>query len=98
MTTPRGPQRGGPIRIVLPAILLTIGLLGHLLAADAEGGRALHYRHHILGFVILLVASAVVVGVLGHFFWRGRRNVSILIVAAAQALFGLVIYAIFRGG
>ena len=79
-------------------MLLTIGLLGHLLAANAEGGRAIHYRHHILGFVLLSVVSGMVIAALGRFFWRGRPDVSLLIVGALQAIVGLLIYVMFSGG
>ena len=76
-------------------LLLAIGLLGHLLAANAEGGRAIHYRHHIFGFVLLAVVSGILVAGLGRLFWKGRHNVTLLIVGALQAVFGLLIYAVF---
>jgi len=34
----------------------------------------------------------VVVGLLQWRFWKGRRDLTILIVGAVQAVFGLVIY------
>ena len=77
-------------------LLLGVGLAGHLLAANAEGGRALHYRHHIFGFVLLSVLSALVVAGLARLFWRGRHDLTLLIVGAIQTLLGLLIYLSFR--
>ena len=76
--------------------LLAIGLAGHLLAANAEGGRTIHYQHHIFGFFLLTLVSAIVVGILSRFFWRGRHDVTLLIVGALQAIFGVLIFASFR--
>ena len=82
----------------LGVLLLAIGLAGHLLAANAEGGRALHYRHHVFGFVLLSVVSGILVAGLGRRFWRGRHDITLLIVGALQAVFGLLIYASFSTG
>lgn len=80
------------LRIWLGGLLLGLGLLGHLLAADAIGGSAVAYEHHIFGFfIILLVSGAIILG-LGWRFWRRRRDVTLLIVGAVQALFGLLVY------
>lgn len=79
----------------LGILLLIIGLAGHLLAANAEGGRTLHYQHHVFGFVLLSVVSAIVLAILGRLFWRGRHDVTVLIVGALQAIFGFVIFLIF---
>ena len=75
--------------------LLGTGLLGHLFAANAEGGRAIHYRHHIFGFFLLTLLSGIVMAVLGRYFWRGRHDVTLLIVGVLQAVFGWWIYATF---
>ena len=88
-------QKSKRNRFWLAVLLLAAGLLGHLLAANVEGGRSLHYRHHVLGFVLLTAASAIVVGMAGHFFWRGRRDVTLLVVGALQAVFGFLIYLMF---
>jgi hypothetical protein len=82
-------------RISLAGVLLGLGLVGHLLAANAEGGRAIHYRHHVLGFFLLAVVSGTLVAVIGRFFWRGRHDVTLLIVGALQTVFGWLIYAAF---
>jgi hypothetical protein len=70
-------------------------LLGHLLAANAEGGHAIHYRHHIFGFFILTVASGIVVAGLSWLFWKGRHDITLLIVGAMQTIFGFLIYLLF---
>jgi hypothetical protein len=82
-------------RVVIGITLLLIGLAGHLAAANVEGGRALHYQHHIFGFFLLAIVSLLVVGALSRFFWRGRHDVTVVIVGALQAIFGCVIYVIF---
>jgi hypothetical protein len=92
-------SRGGQVRarprIWLGVILLTVGLVGHLLAANAEGGRAIHYRHHIFGFVLLSVVSGILLAGLGRLFWRGRPDLTLLILGGLQTIFGLLIYAMF---
>jgi hypothetical protein len=79
-------------RIWLGLLLLAAGLSGHLFAAQAIGGRYVAYKDHIEGFLILTLASLVVVGLLQWRFWKGRRDLTILIVGAVQAVLGLVIY------
>ena len=88
-------RRSSRGRMWLGIGLLATGLLGHLLAANAEGGRAIHYRHHIFGFLLLAIISAVVVGGIGRLFWRGRHDLSLVIVGALQAILGLIVLAIF---
>jgi hypothetical protein len=82
--------------IVLGVFLLAVGLGFHLLAADAEGGRALHYRHHIFGFFIMTVVPAILIALLGRRFWKGRHDITWLIVGALQTIFGLLVYLSFR--
>jgi len=79
-------------RVWLGLLLLVAGLSGHLFAAQAIGGSFVAYKDHIEGFSILTFASVVVVGLLEWRFWKGRRDLTILIVGAVQALLGLVIY------
>lgn len=76
----------------LGGILLCLGLLGHLLAAQAIGGSYVAYRDHIFGFVALCVMAGVVVVGLGWRFWRGRHDISLLILGVIQTLFGLFVY------
>ena len=81
------------MKTALGIILLVVGLLGHLLAAHAIGGSAMAYQHHIFGFFLILVVTGAIIAGLGWRFWKGRRDVTILVIGAVQALFGLVIYA-----
>ena len=99
MATQRQPRTvGSASRLSVGVILLTAGLLGHLLAANAEGGRPIHYRHHVFGFVLLSVVSGVLIAALGRFFWRGRHDITLLIVGALQTIVGLLVYAMFTRG
>lgn len=79
-------------RIWLGAGLLVVGLLGHLLAARAIGGTFVAYRDHIAGFVLLSVVSGVLIAGLGWRFWKGRHDITLLMLGAVQAIIGLVIY------
>ena len=73
-------------------VLLVLGLLGHVLAARAIGGTHLAYRHHLLGFVLITaVAGAIILGV-GSRFWKGRYDISLLLLGAVNALLGLLVY------
>ena len=76
----------------LGVLLLGIGLLGHLLAAQAIGGRPVQYMHHIVGFVGLSLVSGALIAGLGWRFWRGRHDITLLSLGALQVLLGLVVY------
>ncbi len=78
--------------IWLGVILLAVGLSGHLLAARAIGGYYIAYRDHIAGFVFLTLVSAAIVAALGWRFWKGRHDITLLIVGALQTILGIVIY------
>jgi len=82
------------LRSWLGVILLGVGLLGHLLAAHASGGSAMAYRHHIVGFVGLSLVSGALIAGLGWRVWRGRHDITLLILGALQALLGIVVYII----
>ncbi len=95
MGTPRAsavPAAATRRRIWLAVILLAVGLLGHLLAAHEMGGSALAYRHHIGGFLLLSSVSALILAALGWVFWRGRHDITLLMVGALQAVLGLLVY------
>lgn len=79
-------------RIWLGVILIAVGLLGHLLAAQAIGGSTVAYQHHILGFFLILVVSGALIAGLAWRFWKGRHDITLLIVGAVQAFFGLLVY------
>jgi hypothetical protein len=76
----------------LGVILLVVGLLGHVLAAHAIGGSVIAYQHHIFGFFLILVVTGAIIALLGWRFWKGRRDITVLIVGVVQALFGIAIY------
>lgn len=73
-------------------VLLALGLLGHLLAARAIGGTYVAYRDHMFGFVLLSVVTGAIIFGLGWRFWKGRPDVSVLMLGAVQALLGLLVY------
>jgi hypothetical protein len=76
----------------LGVVLLVIGLSGHLLAARAIGGYYIAYRDHIAGFVGLTLITGLIVAVIGKFFWKGRPDISLLIVGVLQTLLGVWVY------
>ena len=80
------------LRIWLGVVLLALGLLGHLLAAQAIGGYFIAYRDHIAGFVFILVVTGAIIAALGWRFWKGRHDITVLTIGAVQALFGLAVY------
>lgn len=79
-------------RIWLGAILIVLGFLGHFFAARAIGGSYVAFRDHIFGFFLILLVTGAIIAGLGWRFWRGRHDITLLVVGAVQALFGLVIY------
>ena len=78
--------------IWLGALLTVIGFLGHFFAARAIGGYALAYQHHIFGFFLILVVTGAIILALARFFWRGRADITILVIGAVQALLGILVY------
>ena len=80
------------MRLWLGLLLLSAGLLGHLLAARAIGGTQLAYRDHIFGVVVLSLVSGALIAGLAWRFWRGRHDISVLVLGVVQALMGLVVY------
>ena len=46
----------------------------------------------VLGFfLILIVTGAIIVG-MARVFWRGRHDITLLVVGAVQALLGVMVY------
>ena len=78
--------------IWLGVILLAAGLCGHLLAARAIGGYYIAYKDHIEGFLLLTVVAGVIIAALGWRFWKGRHDITLLILGVVQTLIGIVIY------
>ena len=90
MTTPSAPLSRR--QAIVAVILLVIGLMGHVLAARATGGSTIAYQHHIFGFFIILVMTGVIIAGLGWFFWKSRRDLTMLVIAAVQAIAGVLVY------
>jgi hypothetical protein len=80
-------------RMWLGAILLVAGLVGHLLAAHRIGGSPVAYQHHIAGFFGISIVTGAIIAGLGARFWKGRHDITLLILGALQALLGLLVYA-----
>jgi hypothetical protein len=80
----RWPVRGS-------AVLLAVGMLGHLYAAHAIGGSRVAYTHHVLGFLLILLVTGGLIAGAGRRFWRSRSALTLVLIAAAQALLGLLV-------
>jgi uncharacterized membrane protein (UPF0136 family) len=76
----------------LGALLIVVGLFGHIFAARAIGGSYIAFRDHIFGFFLILVVTGALIAGLGWRFWKGRRDITLLIIGVVQALFGIVVY------
>ena len=92
MTSTSSQVRAGARWTWIGALLLGIGLLGHVLAARAMGGSFTAYWHHIFGFFLILVVTGGIIALLGWRFWKGRRDITLLIIGVVQALFGILVY------
>jgi hypothetical protein len=77
---------------LLGVILLGVGLLLHLLSARAIGGSYVAYRDHILGFVGLTLVSGAIVAGFGWRFWKGRHDITLLILGVVQTVIGVLVY------
>ena len=78
--------------IWLGIILLAVGLSGHLLAARAIGGYYIAYRDHIAGFLGITGLFGIIIAAIGWRFWKGRHDITLLILGIVNALIGIVIY------
>ena len=75
----------------LGVLLIVVGFFGHFFAARAIG-TYIYYRDHIFGFFLILVVTGAIIGGLGWRFWKGRHDITLLIIGVVQALIGIVIY------
>jgi len=75
----------------LGVLLIVVGFLGHFFAARAIG-TYIYYRDHILGFFLILLVTGSIIAGLGWRFWKGRKDITLLIIGVVQALFGIAIY------
>lgn len=85
-------MRPGVLNLSVGILLLAAGLMGHLLAAHAIGGFYIAYRDHIFGFVILTTVAGLIIAGLGWRFWKGRWDLTVLILGIVQAIIGFLIY------
>jgi hypothetical protein len=83
---------GSRARTWLGVLLVVVGFLGHFFAARAIGGYYIAFRDHIFGFFLILVVTGAIIAGLGWRFWRGRRDITVLIIGVVQALFGIFVY------
>jgi FtsH-binding integral membrane protein len=79
-------------RTWLGVILIVVGFFGHFFAARAIGGTYIAYRDHMAGFFGALVITGAIIAVLGRRFWKGRQDITLLIIGVVQALFGIYVY------
>jgi hypothetical protein len=84
------------VRLWLGILLLAAGLGGHLLAAAAQGGRWIHYWHHILGFLFLTAVAWLILALPARRFWRGRHDITVLALGAVQTMLGILVYSSTR--
>jgi hypothetical protein len=73
-------------------ILIAVALLLHVLSARAIGGSYIAYRDHIFGFFLILVVSGAIIGIVGWRFWRGRPDITTLLVGVVSVILGVMVY------
>ena len=88
----------GPVRVRLGAALTIVGFCCHLVAANMIRAVPMAYTHHIEGFFLIAIATGVLIAALEWFFWRGRRDVTVLVFGAVQALMGFVVIGLTLNG
>jgi hypothetical protein len=76
----------------LGVLLVVVGFLGHYFAARAIGGTYIAFRDHIFGFFLILVVTGLAIAGLGWKFWKGRTDITLLIIGIVQGLFGVFVY------
>jgi hypothetical protein len=86
------PRRSSSLLIGVGVALAAAGLAGHLFAARAIGGSNVAYRDHIFGFCLITVVFGLIIAGLGWRFWKGRLDITVLILGAVNAIIGLLIY------
>jgi hypothetical protein len=85
------PTATRPLWTWLGIELIAVGFLGHFFAARAFG-TYIYYRDHIFGFFLILLVTGSIIALLGWRFWKGRRDITVLIIGVVQAAFGIAIY------
>lgn len=88
------PRRTNHALVGVGAILLVGGFLGHFFAARAIGGTYIAFRDHIGGFFLIAIVFGLVAAVLGRWFWRGRHDITFLIIGAVSLALGIWVYLV----
>ena len=76
----------------LGALLIVVAFFCHYFAARAIGGSYVAFRDHIAGFFLILVVTGAIIAGLGWRFWKGRGDITLLLIGVVQAAFGIVVY------
>jgi hypothetical protein len=84
--------KNNPILGWLGGLLIGVAFFCHYFAARAIGGSYIAFRDHIAGFFLILIVTGAIIAGLGWRFWKGRGDITLLIVGVVQALFGIVVY------
>jgi hypothetical protein len=74
------------------ALLIVIAFFCHFFAARAIGGSYAAFRDHIAGFFLILIVTGAIIAGLGWRFWKGRGDITLLIIGVVQAAFGIMVY------
>ena len=85
-------RRKNPIFVWLGVLLIVVAFLCHYFAARAIGGSYVAFRDHIAGFFLILIVTGAIIAGLGWRFWKGRADITLLIIGVVQALFGVFVY------
>lgn len=88
-THPVAQSEQPPVRIV--AGLLVGGMLGHLVAAQLNGGSGIAYLHHIGGFFLIAAITGLPIAGVTWLFWRRQRNRALLVFALMQLVLGILV-------
>jgi hypothetical protein len=93
-TSAGGPVAGkkNPAFAWLGVLLIIVAFFCHYFAARAIGGSYVAFRDHIAGFFLILIVTGAIIAGLGWRFWKGRRDITLLIIGVVQALFGVFVY------
>lgn len=86
----QGAGRRPPVsRLVFIAVLFVIAIVMRFVTVAAMGGSANDFsKVFLVGFVGVSVVWGAFFALLGHFFWRGRHDITLLILATFSALTG----------
>ena len=84
--------KSNPIYVWLGALLIIVAFFCHYFAARAIGGSYVAFRDHIAGFFLILIVTGAIIAGLGWRFWKGRHDITLLIIGVVQAAFGVLVY------